>query len=64
MSMKETVLEFVENYFNAKNQTCMTCRHLDRGPRHFDRLCRVIQGKAALTDCPALRDHLYPLKRS
>ena len=64
MSVKEEALKFVEtNLENPHNMYCANCRHFDRGPKRESRICRVLQGKASLLDCPALTAHFYPLQR-
>lgn len=64
MSVKEEALKIVEtNLENKHNLYCTNCRHFDHGPKRESRICRALEGKASLLDCPALIAYWNPLQR-
>lgn len=61
--VKEEALKFVETAFEESHMDCFDCRYLERDRVNDKKACRVLQQKATLIDCPALRQHFALYQR-
>lgn len=61
--VRESALKFVETTFEEFHMECYDCRYLERDRVNERKACRVLQQKASLIDCPAIRSHFALYQR-